>query len=72
MTTPRDLVLGPEKQLELLSQLLYVEKQCPCGARPEIPLQLHCCKPSRNKGRPSASALPPDLNAQRRQREATG
>ena len=31
----RDLVLTPEKQLELLSQLLYVEKQCPCGARPE-------------------------------------
>ena len=31
----RDLVITPEKQLELLSQLLYVEKQCPCGARPE-------------------------------------
>lgn len=35
MTTPRDLVLTPEKQLELLTQLLYLEKQCPCGARPE-------------------------------------
>lgn len=31
---PRDLVLSPEKQLDLLWQLLYVEEHCPCGARP--------------------------------------
>lgn len=35
MTSPRDLILTPERQLELLTQLLYIEKQCPCGARPE-------------------------------------
>ena len=32
---PHDLILSPEQQIELLSQLLYVERQCPCGARPE-------------------------------------
>ena len=33
--TPRDLLLTPQQQLKLLSQLLYVEQTCPCGARPE-------------------------------------
>ena len=40
MRASHDLVLTPEKQLELLPQLLYVENQCPCGARPES-LQTH-------------------------------